>query len=127
VKSPPRRGSVALAAVALAAVAAPLALRWVVDDRLQSRVVPRLSEALGEPVAIDSAEVGLTGTFRLTGVSVGSAVSAESMEASVGLESLLRGTFTADELRVERPRLAARLLPGGRIDLQDLMRRARDA
>ncbi len=122
-----RRGWPALAAVAVAAAAVPLALRWLVEDRLRSRVAPRLSAALGEDVRIAGAEVGLTGTFRLSGVRVGTTVAADSVEASVGLGSLLRGTFAADELRVERPRLAARLTPDGRIDLQDLMRRARDA
>jgi hypothetical protein len=121
-----RKTAAFLAASAAVSIGAPVALRAVVMSDV-AEVESRLSRAVGAPVSIDDADVGLSGTFRLDGVRVGSTFRAESVEASVGLTSLLSGRFGADEVRVEKPAIAASMEADGTLDLVTLLRRVRDA
>ena len=101
-----------LAVVAAVAAAVPLALHLIVAARLRDHALPALSQALGQPVAIDDVEAGLTGTVTLTGVRVGERLAAGSVEAAVGLSHLLAGELVPDEIRVSQPRLRARFVDG---------------
>ncbi len=115
-----RRTGAILLVAALAAVAVPLGLRAVVQARL-ARAAAALGERLGTPLTIEDAEAGLSGTFTLHGVQLGEVLRADAVEAAVGLTHLLAGVFTADELRVVRPRLELQLRDG-HLDLGALRR-----
>jgi hypothetical protein len=115
------------AAAALVSAALPFGLSALVDARLAGGAVARLERVLGEDVAIDAAEVSLDGTLRLAGVRVGTRFEAEAVEAAVGPTALLAGRLGADEVRVRRPRLRARLDDQGNVDLSALLERARAA
>ncbi len=79
--------------------------------------------AAGVPAHIGRVDADLTGTLRLTDVSLGQLVSAESIEASVGMSSLLSGQLGADEIRVAAPRIDAEVDGNGDSDLSRLLRR----
>src|SRR5687768_5693126 len=95
-----RREARILGVFAALALVAPLALAQLLDSRLRGRVIPALSEALGEPVSIGDVELDLLGTLRLREVRIGARMQVAALEASVGVDSLLAGAFAADEIRV---------------------------
>jgi len=72
---------------------------------------------------IGSIDADLTGTIRLTDVALGDLFAAESVEASVALDSLLAGHVSADEIRVASPRIAVEVGRDGDSDLAQLVRR----
>jgi hypothetical protein len=112
---------------AVAAIGVPIGLSSVVQSKLDDHVAPAMERALGVPVAIDDAEVGLSGTFRLEGVKVGELFEADRVEAAVGLDSLLAGQVSADEISVSGPRIRARVLEDGTIDASAVLRRGKQA
>jgi hypothetical protein len=110
-----------LAISAVLSAAVPICLRAAVESRRRA-VEPAFSRALGVPVTVGDVEVGLTGTLHLRNVRVGTIASADEIEASIGLTSLLAGRLGADQIRVTRPRLSA---PDPSA-LSALLRRVRD-
>ncbi len=117
-----RRERRILAATAVLAVGVPAgAAAWIrgATDALAAR----LTEAGGVEARIGGVDADLTGAVRLTGVALGELAAADAVEASVAMGSLLGGRLRADEVRVDGPRVALRLDPGGDSDLARLARR----
>jgi hypothetical protein len=112
-----------LIATSLLATAVPLAASRVLADRVDSGLAPALARLTGQPVAVGGVDAGLTGTVRLTDLAVGDLVEADAAEASVGMGSLLGGRLRADEIRVEAPRLRARIDGAGGSDLARVVQR----
>ncbi|MBI4508630.1 MAG: transglycosylase domain-containing protein [Deltaproteobacteria bacterium] len=116
-----------LSALALVATLLPWALNHHVRKVIRTRVAPALTRTVGEEVTIGDAELALLGTLRLSEVRVGTLLHARAMEGSVGLAHLMRGAFVADEIRVERPKVMARVTPSGTLDATRILTRVRDA
>ncbi|HEY5951139.1 MAG TPA: hypothetical protein VIV40_36860, partial [Kofleriaceae bacterium] len=72
---------------------------------------------------IGSVDADLTGTIRLTDIALGQLFAADSVEASVALDSLLAGHVSADEIRVAAPRISVEVDRDGDSDLARLVRR----
>jgi hypothetical protein len=117
-----RREHRILAATATLAVGLPVgAALWIGarTDDLAARIGERGTIA----ARIGGVDADLTGTIRLTDVALGKLFAAESIEASVALDSLLAGRITADEIRVAGPRIALEVDRDGDSDLARLIRR----
>lgn len=82
-----------------------------------------LGRVAGVPATIGRVDVDLTARLRLSELSLGELFSAEAVEASVSLDSLLSGQFGADEIRVATPRVAVEVDRTGDSDLARLVRR----
>jgi hypothetical protein len=117
---------IVLGSSALLAVAVPAALSFHVDARARDDLGPKLSALTGVASRIGGIAAGLTGTVRLSDVSIGTLLDARSIEGRVALSSLLAGQLTADEIRVEAPRLRARVAADGVLDLAAVVRRVAD-
>ena len=111
-----------LAATGVLALAAPALAARHLDARIAA-LGPALSELTGEPSRIAGVEAGLTGEVRLTGVEIGDVLRIDAIEASVALDSLLAGDLAADEVRLEGPRLRARVDGAGESNLARILRR----
>src|SRR5262245_29780767 len=111
-----------LGASAVLAVAVPVGLHRVVDARAERDLAPRLTALTGVASQIGGVEAGLTGTIRLTDVAIGPLFEARALEARIALSSLLAGQLSADEIRVEAPRLRARMRDG-ELDLATVVHR----
>jgi hypothetical protein len=111
-----------LVATALLAVGAPVGAFAIVraqTDALSSR----LTTAAGVPSSIGAVDADLTGTVRLSDVAFGSLLVADTIEASVALDSLLSGDLRADEIRIASPRVAIEVDADGDSNLARLARR----
>jgi hypothetical protein len=117
-----RRDHKIAAATAALAIAVPAgAATWIgarTDD-----LADRIGERGGIHARIGGVDADLTGTIRLTDVALGDLFAAESVEASVALDSLLAGHVAADEIRVAGPRIAVQVDRDGDSDLARLVRR----
>src|SRR5687767_4016126 len=119
---PTRRERTILAATAALAIGVPAgAAAWV--RAAAESLAARLTEAGGAEAHIGAIDADLTGSIRITGVRLGDLVSADALEASVGMGSLLGGRLRADEVRIDGPRVALRIDPDGDSDLARLARR----
>ena len=108
-----------------ASVLVPLCLYAYTRHKIQSGLVPALAAAALEPVHIGTVELSLFGTLRVEDLTIGESLSAQELEASVGMQTLMRGDFAPDEVRVVRPRVRARMNPDGSLDLSELLARLR--
>jgi hypothetical protein len=111
-----------LIATAAVAIGVPTAAVAFVDHQTDA-LASRLGTAAGVPAKIGAVDADLTGTVRLSDVALGSLVSAESIEASVALESLLDGQLGADEIRVAGPKVALEVDRNGDSDLARVIRK----
>ena len=111
-----------LAATAALAIAIPVGSAAYVRART-SDIVAHLGAAAGVPAAIGSVDADLTGRVRLSDVALGRLFTADAIEASVALDSLLAGRLGADEIRVAAPRVSLDVSPDGDSDLARLVRR----
>jgi hypothetical protein len=117
-----RRDQWILLVTALCAAGVPLtAAAWV--SARTGALAAHLGAAAGVPARIGAIDADLTGTIRLSGLALGRLVTAESLEASVALGSLLAGTLRADEIRVAGPRVAVQVDGDGDSDLGRVARR----
>src|SRR5437764_9107325 len=82
-----------------------------------------LGTAGGVPARIGTIDAALTGTVRLSDVALDELFSADAVEASVALDSLLSGELGADEVRVAAPRVSLEVDRSGDSDLARLVRR----
>jgi hypothetical protein len=82
-----------------------------------------LGATAGVPARIGRVDADLTARIRLSDVRLGSLFAADSLEASVGLDSLLSGQLGADEIRVAAPRVAVEVDRTGDSDLARVVRR----
>jgi len=111
-----------LLATVVCAAGAPLtAAAWVAART--AALADHLGAASGQAARIAAIDADLTGTIRLTGVALGPLITAEAVEASVALDSLLAGTLRADEIRIATPRVAIRVDGDGDSDLARVARR----
>lgn len=117
-----RRDRAILAVTTVVAVGVPVGAHHYVQSRT-SVLAEHLGAAGGVPARVGGIDADLTGSIRLTDVALGDLVSADAIEASVALDSLLAGEFHADEIRVERPRVSVEASPDGDSDLARLARR----
>ena len=106
----------------LVAVGVPIGARMLVHARTDD-LAAHLGAAGGVTARVGGIDADLTGSIRLTDVALGDVISADAIEASVALDSLLAGEFHADEIRVERPRVTIEASPDGDSDLARLARR----
>lgn len=104
------------------AVGVPVGAAMFVDARTQA-LADRLTAAGGVPARIGDVDADLTGTLRLSDVALGTLFAADRVEASVALESLLSGHFSADEIRVAGPRIAIDVDRDGNSNLARVVRR----
>lgn len=111
-----------LVATAVLAVGAPVLAVALVGDRTDA-LASRLADASGTPASIGSIDADLTGTVRLSTVAFGSLLAADTIEASVALESLLSGDLRADEIQIASPRVAVEIDADGDSNLARLARR----
>ena len=107
---------------AVLAVGVPVGAAALVRART-AELADHLGAAGGVPARIGSVDADLTGAIRLSEVALGDLISADAIEASVALDSLLSGQLRADEIRVETPRAAVRVDADGDSDLARLARR----
>lgn len=118
---PTRDHKIAAATAALALGVPTGAALWI------GARTDQLATHVGERGAIDarigSVDADLTGTIRLSDVALGNLFAADSVEASVALDSLLAGQLSADEVRVAVPRIALEVDREGDSDLARLVRR----
>jgi hypothetical protein len=117
-----RRRTTIACATAVIAVGAPIGAAAFVRARTHE-LAQRIGAAAGVPVELGEIDADLTGTLRLSDVVLGSLFSADRVEASVALESLLAGHFSADEIRVAGPRIAVDVDRDGDSDLARVVRR----
>src|SRR4051812_10873511 len=111
-----------VAVTALFAVGLPVAAAAWIRARTDD-LADHLGRASGVPSRVGRVDADLTGTIRLSDVALGKLVSADSVEASVALETLLAGQFSADEIRVAGPHIAISIDRDGDSDLARLIRR----
>ena len=111
-----------LVATAILAVGAPVGAIALVRART-SALSAHLSTAAGVESSVGSVDADLTGTVRLSQVELGSLVSADTIEASVALDSLLSGELRADEIQIASPRVAIEVDSDGDSNLARLARR----
>ncbi|MFN0248080.1 MAG: transglycosylase domain-containing protein [Kofleriaceae bacterium] len=111
-----------LVATAILAIGAPVGALALVRDRTEA-LSTRLTSAAGVPSSIGAVDADLTGTVRLSDVAIGSLVIADTIEASVALETLLSGDLRADEIRIASPRVAIEIDADGDSNLARLARR----
>jgi hypothetical protein len=111
-----------LIATAVLAIGAPIGAAGYVHARTRE-LADHLGDAGGVPARIGSIDADLTGAIRLSDVALGELVAADSLEASVALESLLSGDLHADEIRVSHPRVDIEASADGDSDLARLARR----
>ncbi|MBS1122853.1 MAG: glycosyl transferase family 51 [Deltaproteobacteria bacterium] len=111
-----------LIVTALFATGVPASAAWWVNARTQ-QLASRLGEAGGVPARIGTLDADLSGAIRLTDVAFGDLISADAIEASVGMGSLLDGELRADEIRIEGPRVSVHVDGDGDSDLARLARR----
>jgi hypothetical protein len=117
-----RRERQILLATCVCAAGAP----WTAAGWLSARteaLAAHLGAAGGGTVRIGAIDADLTATVRLTDVRFGNLVTAEAIEASVALDSLLAGALRADEIRVAAPRVAVQVDGDGDSDLARWLRR----
>ncbi|HSN27255.1 MAG TPA: hypothetical protein VLT45_13260, partial [Kofleriaceae bacterium] len=117
----PRERNVLIATAALAIGVPTAAVAWV--DHRTGQLADRLGSAAGVTTTIGSVDADLTGTVRLSDVALGSLVEADSIEASVALQSLLDGQLGADEIRVAGPRVSLEVDRTGDSDLARVVRK----
>lgn len=113
-----------LVGTCVVAVLVPWLLARHAHHRVREELQPAWSAALGETVEIGSVQAELTGSVRLERVAIGGVFGADAIEGSVGLETLLSGRLTADEIRIESPWLRTRVDDSGDTQLNRLVRRA---
>ena len=111
-----------LLATAILAIGVPAGAAAFVGARTHA-LADHLSAAAGVPARIGGVDADLTGTIRLSDVALGELVSADGIEASVALESLLAGELGADELRVASPHIALDIDRDGDSELGRVVRR----
>jgi hypothetical protein len=111
-----------LVATAILAVGAPAGAIALVRERTDA-LCSHLSSAAGVPSSIGAIDADLTGTVRLSNVAFGTLVTAETIEASVALDSLLSGHLRADEIQIASPRVSIEVDADGDSDLARLARR----
>lgn len=117
-----RRDRTILIVTTVVAVGVPITAQMVVRAKTRE-LAEHLGAAGGVTARVGGIDADLTGSIRLTDVALGDLVSADAIEASVALDSLLAGEFHADEIRVERPRVTVEASPDGDSDLARLARR----
>lgn len=111
-----------LLATAACAVGVPAsAAAWL--GARTAALAAHLGAASGVPARIGRVDADLTGAVRLLDVALGELVTADAIEASVALDSLLAGALRVDEIRVAAPRVAAQVDGDGDSDLARLARR----
>ncbi|MGE0395886.1 MAG: transglycosylase domain-containing protein [Kofleriaceae bacterium] len=111
-----------LVATAILAIGAPVGALAIVRDRTAA-LSDHLTDASGVPATIGSVDADLTGSVRLSDVAFGSLLSAETIQASVALDSLLSGDLRADEVQIASPRVAIEIDADGDSNLARLARR----
>jgi hypothetical protein len=116
------RGLGVVAITATLAVGVPVVAGTLVARRTDA-LAAQLGAAAGVEARIGSIDADLTGTLRLSAVSLGALFAAERIEASVALESLLSGQLAAEEIRVAAPRIAVEVDRDGDSDLARIVRR----
>jgi hypothetical protein len=118
-----RRGTTAhLAVTGVLSVGAPVAVALWVDARVDDAAAA-LGTATGEAVSIGGVDADLTGTVRLSDVTLGAMARADAIEASPSLASLLDGAPAVDELHVIAPQLVVAVDANGDSDLARVARR----
>ncbi len=103
-------------------MAAPVAGHTLLTRQIHA-LETKLSQRAGVPCTIASVEAGLTGALRLRDVTLGDMLSADAVEAAMSWTSLLSGALTADEIRVEGPRLSLSVDATGESDLARVLGR----
>jgi hypothetical protein len=117
-----RREHKLVIATTVLAVGAPIVAASWIHARTEN-LAGHLSRASETPSQIGKIDADLTGTIRLSDVSIGNLIAAESIEASVAHQSLLDGDHKADEIRVAAPHIAIQVDRDGDSDLARLVRR----
>jgi len=117
-----RRDHRIVAVTAVLAVGVPVGVACFVHARTAG-LADHLGKVSDVRAHVGSVDADLTGTIRLSDVALGELISADSLEASVALDSLLAGQITADEIRVAGPHISITVDRDGDSDIARLVRR----
>ena len=117
-----RRDPIVFATTAVLAFGVPIGAATYVHTKT-AQLADHLGIAAGVTTKIGHVDADLTACIRLSDVRLGELFSADSIEASVALDSLLSGQFGADEIRVANPHVAVEVDRGGDSDLARVVRR----
>jgi hypothetical protein len=112
-----------LLATAVLSVGVPVGATAWVGWRTRT-LAEHLGQAAGVPARIGVVDADLTGTVRMSDVALGAdLITADAIEGSVALDSLLSGQLRDDEIRVASPRVALEVDRTGDSDLARVVRR----
>ena len=117
-----RRDPTIFATTALLAVGVPIGAAAFVGSKTCA-LAEHLGAAAGITATIGTVDADLTARIRLSDVRLGELFAADSIEASVALDSLLSGQLGADEIRVANPHVAVEVDRTGDSDLARVVRR----
>jgi hypothetical protein len=117
-----RRDPTIFATTVILAVGVPIGAASFVGSKT-SALADHLGAAAGVTATIGTVDADLTARIRLSDVRIGQLFAADSIEASVALDSLLSGQLGADEIRVANPHVAVEVDRTGDSDLARVVRR----
>lgn len=116
-----RRELVTLSCAAMLCTALPLAAQSNLDRKVHVELANAASNALGVPIELGHASVGLTGTLEISEVRVGEVFSAERVIASVSPTRIGPRRLAANEIVVDSPRAIVRVAEDGSTNLDSLL------
>ena len=117
-----RRAPTIFATTVILAVGVPIGAAAFVGGKTTA-LADHLGAAAGVKATIGTVDADLTARIRLSDVRLGELFTADSIEASVALDSLLSGQLGADEIRVANPHVAIEVDRTGDSDLARVVRR----
>lgn len=116
-----RRELITLACAALLCTLLPLAASRGLDHKVHVELADTASQALGIPVQLGHASVGLTGTLEISDVRVADVFAAERVIASVSPTRIGPRRLAANEIVVDSPRALIRVARDGSTNLDALL------
>ena len=116
-----RRELATLSCAAVCCVALPLAARSHLDRKVHIDLADAASSALGMPIELGHASVGLTGTLEISEVRVAEVFSADRVIAYVTATRIGAHSLAANEIVVDSPRAIIRVAKDGSTNLDALL------
>jgi hypothetical protein len=116
-----KRELITLACAALLCIALPLVAAKGLHHKVHVELADAASEALGIPVELGHASVGLTGTLEISEVRVADVFAADRVIASVSPTRIGPRRLAANELVVDSPRALVRVARDGSTNLDTLL------
>lgn len=118
-----KRELAVLVVASVACVALPLVARNALNNRVSVELAAQASEALGLPIELGTASVGLTGTLEIRDVRVGEFFRAKRVMASIAPSAQAANGLAPNELLIDQPQLELELLASGGTNLDAMLAR----